>query len=215
MKPARIFHRVSTAAAQSGMSTALRLFGLLDILSICLRRPLCARPVSIPACAASPRNPMKYPDYLILSQTGRYKIIFPGFPDNDDGLLCHTCQTRPGFQKKSYRRVDKSTGLRSDQSIVLSGFTTAKRYPVPLRKIAYHAADIDKRFIFLTNNFDLPAITIAQLYKSRWQVELFFKWIKQYRRIFDIRLCPSAPPACRQTGAPRASARTDNYSAFP
>jgi hypothetical protein len=87
------------------------------------------------------------------------------------------------FKRRSYRRVDKNTGLRSDQAIVLSGSTTAKKYPVPLRKIAYHAADINKRFIFLTNNFDLPAITIAQLYKSRWQVELFFKWIKQYLRI--------------------------------
>ena len=60
---------------------------------------------------------------------------------------------------------------------------TLERYPVPLRRVSYHAADIDKRFVFLTNNFALPALTIARLYKCRWQVELFFKWIKQYLRI--------------------------------
>jgi hypothetical protein len=87
------------------------------------------------------------------------------------------------FTRQSYRQVDKGTGLRSDQTIRLCGPKTADRYPVPLRRIAYYAADIDKRFVFLTNNFALPALTIAQLYKCRWQVELFFKWIKQYLRI--------------------------------
>jgi len=87
------------------------------------------------------------------------------------------------FIRRSYQEVDKSTGLRSDQMIVLCGLKTSERYPVPLRRIAYYAADIDKRFIFLTNNSSLPALTIAQLYKCRWQVELFFKWIKQYLRI--------------------------------
>jgi len=87
------------------------------------------------------------------------------------------------FTRQSYRLVDKNTGLRSDQTIVLCGPKTAKRYPVPLRRITYHAADIDKRFVFLTNNFALSALTIAELYRCRWQVELFFKWIKQYLRI--------------------------------
>ena len=87
------------------------------------------------------------------------------------------------FSRRSYQPVDKSTGLRSDQTIVLCGPKTSHRYPVPLRRISYFAADIDKRFVFLTNNFELPALTIAQLYKCRWQVELFFKWIKQYLRI--------------------------------
>jgi hypothetical protein len=87
------------------------------------------------------------------------------------------------FTRKSYRLVDKSTGLRSDQTIILCGPKTAQRYPVPLRRITYYAADIDKRFVFLTNNFALSALTIAELYKCRWQVELFFKWIKQYLRI--------------------------------
>jgi hypothetical protein len=87
------------------------------------------------------------------------------------------------FSRRSYQPVDKSTGLRSDQTIVLCGPKTSHRYPVPLRRISYYAADIDKRFVFLTNNFELPALTIAQLYECRWQVELFFKWIKQYLRI--------------------------------
>lgn len=87
------------------------------------------------------------------------------------------------WARQSYRRVDKSTGLRSDQTIVLQGVKTSLQYPVPLRRISYHDADTDKRFIFLTNNFHLPAITIPQLYKCRWQVELFFKWIKQNLRI--------------------------------
>ena len=87
------------------------------------------------------------------------------------------------FARRDYRAVDKSTGLRSDQTIVLCGPKTSTLYPDPLRRVNYYAADIDKRFVFLTNNFALPALTIAQLYKCRWQVELFFKWIKQYLRI--------------------------------
>jgi hypothetical protein len=87
------------------------------------------------------------------------------------------------FARQSYREVDKSTGLRSDQTILLRGPKNSARYPVPLRRVSYHAADIDKRFVFLTNHFELPALTVTQLYKCRWQVELFFKWIKQYLRI--------------------------------
>jgi len=87
------------------------------------------------------------------------------------------------FARREYREVDKTTGLRSDQTIALCGPKTSGLYPDPLRRVSYYAADIDKRFVFLTNNFLLPALTIAQLYKCRWQVELFFKWIKQYLRI--------------------------------
>ena len=79
--------------------------------------------------------------------------------------------------------MDKSTGLRSDNTIRLRGPKTATLYPQPLRRISYYAADIDRRFVFLSNNFSLPALTIAQLYRCRWQVELFFRWIKQYLRI--------------------------------
>jgi IS4 transposase len=87
------------------------------------------------------------------------------------------------YSRRSYRRVDKTTGLRSDQTIVLNGPKTSKAYPEPLRRVAYCDPETKKRFVFLTNNFQLPALTIAQIYKSRWQIELFFRWIKQHLRI--------------------------------
>lgn len=87
------------------------------------------------------------------------------------------------YERRERRPVDKSSGLRSDSTIVLTGPKTSRLYPQPLRRISYYAADIDKRFVFLTNNLTLPALTIALLYKCRWQVELFFRWIKQHLRI--------------------------------
>ncbi len=87
------------------------------------------------------------------------------------------------YRRQAYRSVDKSTGLRTDQRIVLKGPKSSKQYPVALRRITYVDAETKKRFTFLTNNMSLPALTIAQLYKCRWQVELFFKWIKQHLRI--------------------------------
>jgi hypothetical protein len=87
------------------------------------------------------------------------------------------------YSRRSYRRVDKTTGLRSDQTIILNGPKTSKAYPEPLRRIAYCDPETKKRFVFLTNNFLLPALTIARIYKSRWQIELFFRWIKQNLRI--------------------------------
>jgi hypothetical protein len=87
------------------------------------------------------------------------------------------------FGRRTYRMVDQTTGLRSDQTIVLRGPKSSKRYPLPLRRIVYCDVDLRKRFVFLTNNFTLPALTIARLYKCRWQVELFFRWIKQHLRI--------------------------------
>jgi hypothetical protein len=79
--------------------------------------------------------------------------------------------------------IDKSIGLRCDQTIRLKSFYPAKFYPAPLRRIGYHDADTEKSFIFLTNNSLLPALVVAQLYKCRWRVELFFKWIKQHLHI--------------------------------
>ena len=75
--------------------------------------------------------------------------------------------------------MHKTTGLRSDQTIVLAGVKTVLLYPDQLRRVSYYVTENKRRFVFLTNNFSLPAFTIAQLYKCRWQVELFFKWIKQ------------------------------------
>jgi len=87
------------------------------------------------------------------------------------------------YARISYRTVDKSTGLRCDQTIRLAGYYTSRDYPAVLRRISYVDPDTNKRLTFLTNNFTLPALTIAKLYKCRWQIELFFKWIKQYLRI--------------------------------
>jgi Domain of unknown function (DUF4372)/Transposase DDE domain len=83
------------------------------------------------------------------------------------------------FSRRARRPVDKTTGLRSDRTIVLAGPKTSRLYPDPLRRVSFFDVEHDRRFVFLTNNFTLPALTIAKLYKCRWQVELFFKWIKQ------------------------------------
>jgi hypothetical protein len=87
------------------------------------------------------------------------------------------------FQRRYSTPVDKSTGLRFDQTVVLTGFYPRQDYPDTLRRIGYVDPDTGKRLIFLTNNMHEPALTIAQLYRCRWQVELFFKWIKQHLRI--------------------------------
>lgn len=88
----------------------------------------------------------------------------------------------------SYRRrysspCDRATGILCDQTIILTGKATREHYPLPLRRIRYRDPESNKTFIFLTNDFALPAPTIAVLYRNRWQVELFFKWIKQHLRI--------------------------------
>ena len=87
------------------------------------------------------------------------------------------------FKRLYSNRVDKSTGVQCDQIIVLTGFYANKDYPDKLRRIRYHDAEHNNTLVFLTNNFTLPALTIAKLYRCRWQVELFFKWIKQHLRI--------------------------------
>jgi len=87
------------------------------------------------------------------------------------------------YRRLYYRKVDKTTGLRCDQTIRLNGFYASQDYPAVLRRIGYLDIETNKRFVFLTNNFALPALTIAQLYKCRWRIEIFFKWIKQYLRI--------------------------------
>jgi IS4 transposase len=79
--------------------------------------------------------------------------------------------------------VDKSTGVPSDQTVILSSFESASVYPGALRRVSYFDAETNKRLRFLTNNFKRPALTIAQIYRCRWRVELFFKWIKQHLRI--------------------------------
>jgi Domain of unknown function (DUF4372)/Transposase DDE domain len=87
------------------------------------------------------------------------------------------------IQRRYSHPVDKTTGVRSDHTVILTAINSVKAYPDQLRRVSYLDLKTRKRFKFLTNNFMLPALTIAQIYKSRWQVELFFKWIKQHLRI--------------------------------
>ena len=93
------------------------------------------------------------------------------------------CKTNLRFNRLQSRPVDSATGVRSDQMIWLRNPSSIQHYPDKLRRIHYVDAQTGKSLVFLTNNFALPALTIALLYKNRWQVELFFKWIKQHLRI--------------------------------
>jgi transposase len=87
------------------------------------------------------------------------------------------------LQRRYSRAVDKSVGLRSDHTVVLTAIESAKVYPDALRRVSYFDAETNQRLRFLTNNFTLSALTITHIYKCRWQIELFFKWIKQHLRI--------------------------------
>lgn len=87
------------------------------------------------------------------------------------------------FRRLYSRPIDKTTGLRCDQTVLTAGIHTARDYPEQLRRIKFRDPETGRTLVFLTNNFCLPALTVTQLYKCRWQVELFFKWIKQHLRI--------------------------------
>lgn len=87
------------------------------------------------------------------------------------------------FKRRYSHQVEKNTGVQCDQTIVLTTHYSAKKYPEALRRIRFYDTERQKRLVFLTNNFDLPADIIAMLYKSRWNIEIFFKWIKQHLRI--------------------------------
>jgi len=92
-------------------------------------------------------------------------------------------KTNTGLRRIYSHKVDKATGVKFDQTVALTGFYSKKDYPEKLRRIKYFDAEQGRSFIFLTNQFTLPAITIAELYRYRWRVEIFFKWIKQHLRI--------------------------------
>ena len=92
-------------------------------------------------------------------------------------------KTNTGLRRMYSNKVDKSTGVKSDQIVALTGYYSKKDYPEKLRRIKYFDAEKGRSFIFLTNQFTLPPLTIAELYRYRWRVEIFFKWIKQHLRI--------------------------------
>ena len=128
---------------------------------------------------------------LLLPEPGSYYVMDRGYLDYRRLYDIHQARAffvirakrNLRFRRRYSRPVDKSTGLQCDQTILLDTYATKKKYPVPLRRIRLLDLETHKRLIFLTNQFDLPALTIARLYKSRWQIELFFKWIKQHLRI--------------------------------
>ena len=127
----------------------------------------------------------------ILPEAGAFYVMDRGYIDFERLFVFTLCsaffvvRTKENLllQRRYSNPVDKSTGVRSDQTVILTTINSAKAYPDALRRVSYFDADTDKRLKFLTNNFVLPALTIAQIFKARWQVELFFKWIKQHLRI--------------------------------
>ena len=128
---------------------------------------------------------------ILIPEAGSFYIMDRGFTDFARWFTLHQAQAFFVIRGKSNlqfcriysRTVDKATGLRCDQTIALTSIKASHDYPQHLRRIKFYDAEHNKYLVFLTNNFDLPALTIAQLYRCRWQVELFFKWIKQHLRI--------------------------------
>jgi hypothetical protein len=100
-------------------------------------------------------------------------------------LAFFVVRAKENFQccRRSSQPVDRLSGLRSDQTVMLTGPLSRKLYPVPLRRVSYYSAQTDQSLVFLTNNFSIAPLTVAALYRYRWQIELFFKWIKQHLRI--------------------------------
>jgi hypothetical protein len=130
----------------------------------------------------------------IVFQPGSYLIMDRGYIDFSrlyqvqQAMTYFVVRSKDNLQfRRQYSHpVDKASGLRSDQTILLTGPKTSTLYPVPLRRIHYYSQEMNKRFVFLTNDFKLPALTVAALYRKRWQIELFFKWIKQHLRIKQL-----------------------------
>jgi transposase len=127
----------------------------------------------------------------LLIEAGAFYVMDKGYLDFTRLFRLHRqaaffvirAKSNQAYARRESRSVDKTTGVRSDQTIVLTGPLVSEKYPEPLRRIGYYDVEHSRRLVFLTNNFTLPPLTIAQLYRRRWQVELFFKWIKQHLRI--------------------------------
>ena len=127
----------------------------------------------------------------IVPEPGAFYVMDRGYLDFarlhslslDSAYFVIRAKSNLKFRRTASRQVDKRTGLRVDQTVRLTGPKSAARYPDSLRRIRFHDDQAGRDYVFLTNNFNLPAQTIANLYRCRWQVELFFKWIKQHLRI--------------------------------
>jgi IS4 transposase len=127
----------------------------------------------------------------ILFQPGAYYVVDRGYLDYCRLHSIHLAGAFSVTRAKSNldacriysRPADKQAGILADQSVALNGYLSRKDYPSHLRRIRFRDGETGKNLVFLSNNFTLPALTIAQIYKQRWQVELFFKWIKQHLHI--------------------------------
>src|SRR6266581_1408962 len=127
----------------------------------------------------------------IMPEAGAFYVMDRGYIDFERLFVFTLCsaffvvRTKENvlLERRYSHPVDKTTGVRSDHTVILTAIDSAKIYPDSLRRVSYLDIETKKRLKFLTNNFALPAFTIAQIYKCRWQVELFFKWIKQHLRI--------------------------------
>jgi len=128
---------------------------------------------------------------LLLPEPGAYYVMDRAYLDFERLFRLHQslaffitrARRRFNFRRRYSHPTDKSTGILCDQTILLRSFYPAKKYPEPLRRIRFLDPETGNRLVFLTNNFELPAPMIAALYKARWRIELFFKWIKQHLRI--------------------------------
>ena len=128
---------------------------------------------------------------LIPIQKGSYYVMDKAYVDyarlyeikKEKAYFVVRAKTNLQFERLDSRPADKNSGVICDQDIQLTGINSSQRYPDRIRRIRFYDAEFDRSFVFLTNNFKLKAVTVAQLYKHRWYVELFFKWIKQHLKI--------------------------------
>src|SRR6266568_1632053 len=127
----------------------------------------------------------------IMPEAGAFYVMDRGYVDFERLFVFTLCsaffvvRTKENvlLQRRYSHPIDKTTGVRSDHTVILTATNSLNAYPDALRRVTYLDVETRKRFKFLTNNFTLPALTIAKIYKCRWQIELFFKWIKQHLRI--------------------------------
>ena len=128
---------------------------------------------------------------ILIPEPGAFYVMDRGYLDfarlytlnQSGGFFVTRAKRNTNIRRNASRPVDRSTGLICDQTVMLNTFYAARDYPGPLRRVRYRDPITDKSLVFLTNHFGIPALTVCSLYRSRWQVELFFKWIKQHLRI--------------------------------
>ena len=128
---------------------------------------------------------------LLIPEAGAFYVMDRGYLDfarlyglhQSGGFFVTRAKRNMNFQRLHSTPIDRSTGLICDQGVVLNNFYASQDYPGQLRRVRYKDPVTEKSLVFLTNHFGIPALSVCALYKSRWQVELFFKWIKQHLRI--------------------------------